>query len=141
MRLARAAVVKVKALRCVGLTFIGEEEVPYDNATRSARVAPAPDDVARPRRVRLGSGGAGSSGEAGFDPACAICFSEFARGDDVGQLPCGHAFHTACIDVWLSQKPLCPFRCPQLVFPQLASQQEEPLAQEHTSVPGVPVED
>lgn len=77
------------------------------------------------RRVRLASraAGAGAEGEPGsdFDPACAICFNDLTQADAIGQLPCGHAFHAQCIDTWLAQKRLCPFRCcPQEDFPPLA---------------------
>ncbi|KAJ1549789.1 hypothetical protein HK405_002302, partial [Cladochytrium tenue] len=32
---------------------------------------------------------------------CAICVSDFEPGDQLRRLPCGHAFHAACIDAWL----------------------------------------
>jgi hypothetical protein len=33
---------------------------------------------------------------------------EYAVGDDLGALDCGHDFHTNCIKQWLMQKNLCP---------------------------------
>lgn len=33
---------------------------------------------------------------------------EYAVGDDLGILDCGHDFHTNCIKQWLMQKNLCP---------------------------------
>ncbi|KAJ4716295.1 E3 ubiquitin-protein ligase MBR2-like [Melia azedarach] len=39
---------------------------------------------------------------------CCICQEEYANGDDVGTLDCGHDFHTDCIKQWLMQKNLCP---------------------------------
>lgn len=40
---------------------------------------------------------------------CAVCLSLVEEGDMVRLLPdCGHAFHVACIDVWLHAHPLCP---------------------------------
>ncbi|KAK6541203.1 hypothetical protein TWF694_008570 [Orbilia ellipsospora] len=42
---------------------------------------------------------------------CAICIDNLEDSDDVRGLTCGHAFHTACIDPWLTARrascPLC----------------------------------
>lgn len=42
---------------------------------------------------------------------CPICFTEFQGGAVLAQLPCGHCFHWACIDAWLSRSSSCPMRC------------------------------
>ncbi|WOK92624.1 putative E3 ubiquitin-protein ligase HIP1 [Canna indica] len=39
---------------------------------------------------------------------CCICREEYAEGDELGRLDCGHNFHTACIKQWLRIKNLCP---------------------------------
>ncbi|KAG2634802.1 RING-H2 finger protein ATL46-like [Panicum virgatum] len=40
---------------------------------------------------------------------CAVCLCEFADHDRLRLLPaCGHAFHVACIDVWLRSSATCP---------------------------------
>ncbi|KAF7810981.1 E3 ubiquitin-protein ligase MBR2 isoform X2 [Senna tora] len=39
---------------------------------------------------------------------CCICQEEYADGEDVASLDCGHEFHTNCIKQWLMQKNLCP---------------------------------
>ncbi|CAL5074539.1 unnamed protein product [Urochloa decumbens] len=40
---------------------------------------------------------------------CAVCLCEFAGADRLHLLPsCGHAFHVACIDVWLRSSATCP---------------------------------
>lgn len=40
---------------------------------------------------------------------CAVCLCEFADHDRLRLLPpCGHAFHLACIDVWLRSSATCP---------------------------------
>ncbi|KAH7653589.1 Zinc finger RING/FYVE/PHD-type protein [Dioscorea alata] len=53
-----------------------------------------------------------------FDPAstvqgklaeCPICLTEFTEGDEIRILPhCGHGFHVACVDTWLSSHSSCP---------------------------------
>ncbi|KAF3160504.1 hypothetical protein TWF225_000983 [Orbilia oligospora] len=40
---------------------------------------------------------------------CAICIDNLEDSDDVRGLTCGHAFHTACIDPWLTARRAC---CP-----------------------------
>ena len=35
---------------------------------------------------------------------CAICLTNFAPGDEVRELPCGHVFRKACIDEWLLKR-------------------------------------
>jgi hypothetical protein len=51
---------------------------------------------------------------------CSICLVDLARGDRVGGIPCGHAFHTACIKDWVQRRhrlcPLCKAEIP-LVTP------------------------
>ncbi|MCL7048589.1 hypothetical protein MKW94_015276 [Papaver nudicaule] len=39
---------------------------------------------------------------------CCICQEEYAEGDDLGTLECGHDFHSGCVKQWLKQKNLCP---------------------------------
>jgi hypothetical protein len=42
------------------------------------------------------------------DDACIICFSDYAPGDLLKELPCKHYFHAACIDQWLARSGNCP---------------------------------
>ncbi|GMT27319.1 hypothetical protein PFISCL1PPCAC_18616 [Pristionchus fissidentatus] len=41
------------------------------------------------------------------DP-CTVCMCEFEEDDEVRSLPCAHAFHSRCIDRWLSYNKKCP---------------------------------
>ncbi|KAK4078059.1 hypothetical protein Purlil1_12080 [Purpureocillium lilacinum] len=41
--------------------------------------------------------------------ACAICIEIFESDDDVRGLTCGHVFHGACVDPWLTDRCAC---CP-----------------------------
>ncbi|KAF5751194.1 E3 ubiquitin-protein ligase MBR2-like isoform X1 [Tripterygium wilfordii] len=39
---------------------------------------------------------------------CCVCQEPYLNGDDIGNLPCGHEFHTNCIKEWLMRKNICP---------------------------------
>ena len=42
------------------------------------------------------------------DNKCVVCQYEFKNGEEVTQLPCGHLFHSDCVDTWLSKNKVCP---------------------------------
>merc|ERR1711998_212078 len=46
----------------------------------------------------------GSSGEC----ECTICLDEFATGETLLKLPCGHALHESCGIKWLRSHNSCP---------------------------------
>ena len=61
----------------------------------AAPTAAAPAPAASP---------ASSVGVSYDDAECSVCLVLFAEGDELRQLPCGHSFHTSCIDQWLLDK-------------------------------------
>ena len=52
--------------------------------------------------------GRGGSLRLGADQCCAICLEPYSPECVLRQLPCGHCFHTRCVDEWLLQNGSCP---------------------------------
>jgi hypothetical protein len=76
---------------------------------------PHPDPPSLPNALDIEA--AEQSASSSHDPIpwcetqveCAICLSEFAKGDRVRELPCHHIFHLDEVDTWLiNRKKLCP---------------------------------
>ncbi|KAJ8767640.1 hypothetical protein K2173_018198 [Erythroxylum novogranatense] len=42
------------------------------------------------------------------DAECCICLSQYDDGVELRELPCGHHFHSACVDKWLYINATCP---------------------------------
>ena len=55
--------------------------------------------------------------EPGGNPVeCVVCLDAVREGEPVKRLPCGHVFHSSCIDPWLlEEKAVCP-TCRKGVF-------------------------
>jgi len=74
----------------------------------------------------------GSEGEevgSGDVDVCAVCIEEYVEGDWLRELPCGHRFHAACIDEWLTKMqatcPLCKLDVKQALRERLAKAEAE----------------
>ncbi len=48
------------------------------------------------------------SGKYYKSPDCPICLDDFDDDGSVAVLPCGHGYHSACINAALGNSPLCP---------------------------------
>ncbi|PRP85775.1 RING zinc finger-containing protein [Planoprotostelium fungivorum] len=41
--------------------------------------------------------------------SCVVCMCDYAEGEEMTKLPCGHEFHTRCITMWLTMSSVnCP---------------------------------
>ena len=108
------------------------------NTRRSAKTS-EDDTVARISALptSLFAGGEEAGTHSGVPSTeCALCLEEYAEGDLMRHLSCGHTFHQRCIDIWLLRQqrnqvrtcPLCkgdPLEPARAVTPssvELASQ-------------------
>jgi len=72
------------------------------------------------RRVVVGDAPASCCGEGAADleaqaggasfegQTCSVCLGEYARGETLTLLGCGHHFHADCLDEWLRRRRVCP---------------------------------
>ena len=42
------------------------------------------------------------------DATCVICQDDYTAGQDILYMPCGHEFHSACVEPWLRRVNSCP---------------------------------
>ena len=52
----------------------------------------------------------------GDDNKCVVCQYEFKNGENVTKLPCGHLFHSECVDTWLSKNKVFPMCHKEIVI-------------------------
>lgn len=70
---------------------------------------------------------------------CAICLSEFVKGDKVRVLPCHHIFHLHEVDEWLIQrKKLCPVCKADVTQPPPALRSQAPASPTSEATPETP---
>jgi len=96
----------------------------------AARVATAAADEAA---VGESAGGGHCDGDPASDddPSCTVCLCEYEDQQKVRLMPCGHYFHTECVDEWLVAHHTCPM-CRHVLFrrPRLARIRQPHAAQD-----------
>ena len=92
----------------------GTTSVPQPPSSASAP-ALAPEPAPPSAAAHASPGELDHSPRSYEDGECAVCLAPFQEGDEVRDLPCGHSFHTACIDEWLIAKGRPPATGEQLV--------------------------
>ena len=69
-------------------------------------------DPSTPRRRARSSNDEGflevSASDGVGGDTCCVCIDTFADGDELLQLPCGHRFHSECIQPWFETSAACP---------------------------------
>lgn len=66
--------------------------------------------------------------------SCAICLDTLEDDDDVRGLTCGHAFHAACVDPWLTgRRACCPLCKADYYVPKPRSEGEEQQQQQEAA--------
>jgi hypothetical protein len=67
------------------------------------------------------------------DPSCAICMQDYKANDELRVLPCGHEFHTECVDKWLPMKKICPLCRHDITKPMETRPHQSKIIRRHTS--------
>ncbi|KAF8543460.1 hypothetical protein BDD12DRAFT_874560 [Trichophaea hybrida] len=108
------ASVKDKRLSDVSEIERGKEH--HDDDEEDDNVHPAPSELLK------------SVGDA-----CAICLDTIEDNDDIRGLTCGHAFHSACLDPWLTNRRACCPLCKKDYYIPKPRPEGEP---QHTNTDG-----
>ncbi|QUC19959.1 uncharacterized protein UV8b_04200 [Ustilaginoidea virens] len=89
------------------------------HATTPDAPAPSAPSVRSIRSKRSNLNGTGETAATNHQPSCHICLARFEhRVTIIRELPCGHIFHTECIDEFLMQiSSLCP-TCKHCMLPR-----------------------
>uniref|UniRef100_A0A9L0T5Q4 RING finger protein 122 n=5 Tax=Perissodactyla TaxID=9787 RepID=A0A9L0T5Q4_HORSE len=57
-----------------------------------------------------------------YGQTCAVCLEDFKGKDELGVLPCQHAFHRKCLVKWLEVRCVCPMCNKPIAGPSEAAQ-------------------
>ncbi|XP_073075118.1 RING finger protein 122 isoform X1 [Manis javanica] len=57
-----------------------------------------------------------------YGQTCAVCLEDFKGKDELGLLPCQHAFHRKCLVKWLEVRCVCPMCNKPIAGPSEATQ-------------------
>jgi len=60
----------------------------------------SPQAIADLERVHVGPGETHDN--------CVVCMEAPKEGDELWRMPCGHTFHSACLEPWLAERNTCP---------------------------------
>merc|ERR1719239_212983 len=64
---------------------------------------------------------------------CSVCLEDFVSRVKLRELPCGHVYHTKCIDPWLQRRLTCAVCKRQVIKgakPQISEDEENPYGSE-----------
>jgi hypothetical protein len=64
------------------------------------------------------------------DNSCSICFDTMSNNGPLRTTPCGHKFHSECLNTWLRTKNTCPLCRAQVQAPIIVPQINPQLAQQ-----------
>jgi len=64
------------------------------------------------------------------DNSCSICFDTMVNNGPLTTTPCGHKFHSECLNTWLNTKNTCPLCREQVQAPVIVPQINPQLAQQ-----------
>ncbi|XP_018119922.1 E3 ubiquitin-protein ligase Praja-2 isoform X2 [Xenopus laevis] len=70
------------------------------------------------------------------EQCCAICCSEYIKGEILTELPCHHLFHKPCVTIWLQKSATCPV-CRHVLASSLTDAAATSFLSDHESPPSI----
>lgn len=89
-----------------GVLVLSPEEEGWGGEDAVADVGNRPASASAVRRLKSVVFGERNGGCR--ETSCAICIDDFEATSVLSVMPCGHGFHSACLDEWLKRSNLCP---------------------------------